>query len=91
MHEKDINDIMFAVKEMDKRGGRQTTVFVATKLDNLPRMTPGEVDPIYLLERVTLLEKAMRSVQQCVTRHDSALAAVTNTATSYSQCYMTFG
>ena len=86
MHEKDINDIMFAVKEMDKRGGRQTTVFVATKLDNLPQMTPGEVDPIYLLERVTLLEKAMRSVQQCVTRHDSALAAVTNTATSNSQC-----
>ena len=28
----------------------------------------------------------MCSVQQCVTRHDSALAAVTNTATSNSQC-----
>ena len=86
-HEKDLNDIMFAVKEIDKRDCSQTTlpVFVAVRLDNLPRMTPGEVDPISLLERVTMLETLMRNVQQCVTRHDSALAAVTHTATRNSQ------
>ena len=78
VYEKDVNDIMFAVKEMDKRDASQTTVFVATRLDNLPRMTPGEVDPICLLEQVTLIETSMRNVQQCVTRHDSALAAVTH-------------
>ena len=86
-HEKDLNDIMFAVKEIDKCDCNQTTlpVFVAVRLDNLPRMTPGEVDPISLLERVTMLETLMRNVQQCVTRHDSALAAVTHTATRNSQ------
>ena len=86
-HEKDLNDIMFAVKEIDKRDCNQTTlpVFVAVRLDNLPRMTPGEVDPISLLERVTMLETSMRNVQKCVTRHDSALAAVTHTATRNSQ------
>ena len=51
------------------------------------KMTPpGEVDPISLLERVTLLETSRRNVQQCVTRHDSALAAVTRTATRNSRC-----
>ena len=75
---------MFAVKEMDRRDTSETTVFVATRLDGLPRVTPGEVDPISLLERVTLLETSMRNVQQCVTRHDSALAAVTRTATRNS-------
>ena len=75
---------MFAVKEMDRRDTSETTVFVATRLDGLPRVTPGEVDPISLLERVTLLETSMRNVQQCVTRHDSALAAVTRTATCNS-------
>ena len=65
-HEKDVNDIMFAVKEIDKRDGNQTTmpVFVAMRLDNLPRMTPGEVDPISLLERVTMLETSLRNVQK---------------------------
>ena len=84
VQEKDVNDIMFAVKEMDRRDTSETTVFVATRLDGLPRVTPGEVDPISLLERVTLLETSMRNVQQCVTRHDSALAAVTRTATRNS-------
>ena len=84
VQEKDVNDIMFAVKEMDRRDTSETTVFVATRLDGLPKVTPGEVDPISLLERVTLLETSMRNVQQCVTRHDSALAAVTRTATRNS-------
>ena len=86
VYEKDVNDIMFSVKEMDRRDTSETTVFVATRLDGLPRVTPGEVDPISLLERVTLLETSMRNVQQCVTRHDSALAAVTRTATRNSRC-----
>ena len=86
VHEKDVNDIMFSVKEMDGRDTSETTVFVATRLDGLPRVTPGEVDPISLRERVTLLETSMRNVQQCVTRHDSALAAVTRTATRNSRC-----
>ena len=62
VQEKDVNDIMFAVKEMDRRDTSETTVFVATRLDGLPRVTPGEVDPISLLERVTLLETS-----RCVT------------------------
>ena len=40
VHGKDVNDIMFLVKEMDRR---DTTVCVATRLDGLPRVTPGEV------------------------------------------------
>ncbi len=56
MHEKDINDSMFAVKEMDKRDASQTTVFVATRRDNLPRMAPGKVDHVCLLECITLLQ-----------------------------------
>ena len=69
---------MFAVKEMDIRDTSETTVCVATRLDGLPRATPGEVDPI------SLLETSMRNVQQCVTQHDSALAAVRRTATRNS-------
>ena len=79
------NDITLALKEMGKRNASQTTMFVATGLDNLPRMTPGEVDPICLLERVMLLETSMCNVQPCVTRHHSALATVTHTAT---QCHL---
>ena len=60
----------------------QSTVFVAVHLDNLPRITPGEIDPVSLLERVTSLEIAMGNVQQCVTRHDSALSAVSRPATT---------
>ena len=52
--------------------------FVAQHLVKLPRVTPGEIDIVSLLERISMLEKAMCSMQQCIMRHDSALSAATN-------------
>ena len=82
IHEKDLNDIMCAVKEIDKCGKEQSTMFVAANLDKLPRVTPGEIDLICVRERITLLEQATRNMQQCVTRHETVLAAGKATASA---------
>ena len=76
--EKEVNDILLAIKDIDKKESAVMPKFIAQHLDKLPRVTPGELDVVSLLERISILEKAMSSVQQCVTRHDSVLSAATN-------------
>ncbi len=70
-----MNDILLAIKDIDKKESAVMPKFVAQHLDKLPRVTPGEIDVVSLLE---MLEKAMCSMQQCITRHDSELSAATN-------------
>ena len=76
--EKEVNDILLAIKDIDQKESAVMPKFVAQHLDKLPRVTPGEIDVVSLLERIAMLEKAMSSVQQCVTRHASVLSAATN-------------
>ena len=76
-HEKEVNDILLTIKEMDKKENAVMSKFVAQHLDKLPRVTPGEIDAVSLLQRISMLKRAMSSMQQCVTRHDSVLSAAT--------------
>ena len=78
VHDKEVNDMLLAIKGNDKKDGTVMPTFVAQHLDKLPRVTPGELEVVSLLERISILDKAMSSVQQCVTRHDSVLSAATN-------------
>ena len=57
-HEKEVNDILFAIKDIDKKESAVMPKFVAQHLDKLPRVTPGEIDVVSLLERISMLEKA---------------------------------
>ena len=53
-----MNDILLAIKDIDKKESAVMPKFVAQHLDKLPRVTPGEIDVVSLLERISMLEKA---------------------------------
>ena len=61
-HEKEVNDILLAIKDLDKKENAVMPTFVAQHLDKLPRVTPGEIDAVSLLECITMLERAMNSI-----------------------------
>ena len=84
---EEVNDILLAIKDIDKKESAVMPKFVAQHLDRLPRMTPCEIDVVSLLERISMLEKAMSSMQQCITRHDSALSAPQMTTQLPHRCH----
>ena len=53
-HEKEVNDILLAIKDIDKKESAVMPKFVAQHLDKLPRVTPGEIDVVSLLERISI-------------------------------------
>ncbi len=65
--EKDIEDVMDSVKLIDAKYSDKDvylpTVFVAANLSKLPNVTPGEIEVLSLLERVSCLERQM--IQVC--------------------------
>ena len=40
-HEKEVNDILLAIKDIDKKESAVMPTFVAQHLDKLPRVTPA--------------------------------------------------
>ena len=62
-----MNDILLAIKDIDKKESAVMPKFVAQHLDKLPRVTLGEIDVVSLLERISMLEKR----QSCLT-HNAA-------------------
>ena len=47
-----MNDILLAIKDIDKKESAVMPTCVAQHLDKLPRVTPGELDVVSLLERI---------------------------------------
>ena len=56
-HEMEVNDILLAIKDIDKKESAVMPKFVAQHLDKLPRVMPGELDVVSLLERVSQCSK----------------------------------
>ena len=79
-HEKEMNDIFNGLKEIDNKGINECLPkFVAIDLGNIPKIIPGELDLVSLLERVSQIEQNMCKVERNVVKHDQLL-------TKLSQC-----